>query len=182
MLICTKEQGRCPSNQFKWGNTPHSSDPCPAHGLPCEGGGKAAKSRDGRTLGVAGPLLALLSLTFDRRWHRSMLRRCSPRLHAKNSQSTALEPCISRGVRPPLSHHLGFHNTTQESHNVTRREELHSYLSSLASSSVGSEWVRVEKYRSCRLPPLVYLGPLVHLAKGMPRIVGSSPLVPLCSK
>ena len=29
--------------------------------------------------------------------------------------------------------------TTQERHNVTRREELHSYLSSLPSFSVGSE-------------------------------------------
>ena len=37
----------------------------------------------------------------------------------------------------------------------------------------------LEKYRSCRLPPLVYLVPLVHLAEGVPEIIGSSPLVPL---
>ena len=46
---------------------------------------------------------------------------------------------IKGGVELPFyrtTHHLIFHNTTQESHNVTRREELHSYLSSLASSSV----------------------------------------------
>jgi hypothetical protein len=47
-------------------------------------------------------------------------------------------------------------------HNMTRREEPHSYLSSLASSSVGREWVRVKKYQSCLLHPLVYSGPLVH--------------------
>jgi hypothetical protein len=84
-----------------------------------------------------------------------------------------------KGGHPSSFHNtiLGFHNTTQESHNVTRREVLYSYLSSLASSSIGSEWVRVEKYRSCWLPPLVYLGPLVHLAEGMPGIVGSSPFV-----
>jgi hypothetical protein len=64
-------------------------------------------------------------------------------------------------------------------HNMTRREEPHSYLSSLASSSVGREWVRVKKYRSCLLHPLVYSGPLVHLAEGMLGIIGSSPLVPL---
>jgi hypothetical protein len=40
----------------------------------------------------------------------------------------------------------------------------------------------VEKYQSCRQPPLVYLGPLVHLAEGMPGIVGSSPFVPLQSE
>jgi hypothetical protein len=40
----------------------------------------------------------------------------------------------------------------------------------------------VEKYQSCQLSPLVYSGPLVHLAEGMPGIVGSSTLVPLLSK
>ena len=40
----------------------------------------------------------------------------------------------------------------------------------------------MKKYQSCRLSPLVYLGPLVHLAEGMPRIIGSSPLVPLRSE
>jgi hypothetical protein len=40
----------------------------------------------------------------------------------------------------------------------------------------------VEKYRSCWLPPLVYSGPLVHLAKGMLGIFSSSTLVPLRSK
>ena len=40
----------------------------------------------------------------------------------------------------------------------------------------------MEKYRNCWLPPFVYLGPLVHLAEGMPGIIGSSPLVPLRSE
>ena len=40
----------------------------------------------------------------------------------------------------------------------------------------------MEKYRSCWLHPLVYSGPLVNLAEGMPGIVGSSTLVPLCSE
>jgi hypothetical protein len=43
-LICAKEQGNRPSTQFKLGKTPQSSDPCPAHGLPREGGGQGPAS------------------------------------------------------------------------------------------------------------------------------------------
>ena len=39
-LICTKEQGRCPSNQFKQRKTPRECNPGLAHGLPGEGGGE----------------------------------------------------------------------------------------------------------------------------------------------
>jgi hypothetical protein len=41
-LICAKEQGIRPSNQFNQGKTPWGSNPGPAQGLPHEGGGKVA--------------------------------------------------------------------------------------------------------------------------------------------
>ena len=61
MLICTKEQGRRPSNQLNRGKTPQSNDPCPAQGLPHEVGGGAAQSGGGRPpIGAAQPSLALV--------------------------------------------------------------------------------------------------------------------------
>jgi hypothetical protein len=67
---------------------------------------------------------------------------------------------LSTYKRRPPPPHLRHHNTTQrESQCSKKREQLHSYLSSLARSSVGSE----SEWRSTR-------------------IFGSSPLVPLLSK
>jgi hypothetical protein len=89
MLICAKVQGRRPSNEFKQGKTPQSCDPYSAHGLPREGGGERPQSRGGRPLGVPDPFLALLSPSFDRRWHGSMLRWWEPVLAPGIASSTA---------------------------------------------------------------------------------------------
>jgi hypothetical protein len=115
MLICAKKQGRCPSNQFNRGKTPLDSDPSPAQSLPREGGGEVAQSGGGRPLGAGDPLLELVSPFFDRQWHAPMQRRCSPGFCAKNSQSTALEPCINRRV-PPLSTHTTLGSSHSTSH------------------------------------------------------------------
>jgi hypothetical protein len=58
-------------------------------------------------LGATSPLLVLLSLSFDRRWHGFMLRWCSPALSTKNRHSTAFAPCINGGALP-LSQNTSF--------------------------------------------------------------------------
>jgi len=84
-LICAKEQWRHPSTRLKPGKAPRGSNPGPAQSLSCEGGGETTRSWGGRPLGAGVPLPVLLNHPFDRRWHASMLRRCSPGFHAKNS-------------------------------------------------------------------------------------------------
>jgi hypothetical protein len=62
-------------------------------------------------------------------------------------------------------------NTTQKRPSK-KREELHSYLSSLASLVQGGseEEKEMEKYRNCQLPPFV--------AEGIPGMSAPSSLVP----
>ena len=60
MLICTKEQGRRPSNQLNQGKTTLSNDPCLAQVLPHEVGGGVAQLGGRRPpVSAAQPSLAL---------------------------------------------------------------------------------------------------------------------------